>query len=237
VKETLNVFIVDDEIPAIERLKRMLSDVDGCLVVGTSSRPEQALVECARMHPDVIFLDVEMPGMDGVAVASRLARLERPPAVVFVTAYEQYAVEAFDLEAVDYLVKPVSQQRLNRAIERIRTMRPVEHKKEQLVARLGDRILSIPLADIRVLRAEDKYTNVHYEGGTALIDDSLVRIEERFSERFLRVHRNTLVSRAHLKGLTRDRRGQVRVEIKGVDLQPRVSRRNLPSVRQELLQS
>jgi two-component system, LytTR family, response regulator AlgR len=237
VTDMVGVYIADDEPPAVDRLKRLLADVEGCEVLGSSTRPEQALLECARLHPDVILLDVEMPGLDGVSLASRLTRMERPPAVVFVTAYEQYAVEAFDLAALDYLVKPVSAQRLARAMDRIRTTRPAARKEARLVARLGDRILSIPLADIRVLQAEDKYTNVYYSDGTALIDDSLVSIEERFPGRFMRIHRNALVSRAHLKGLIRDRSGQDRVEIEGVDMQPLVSRRNLPGVRQELMES
>lgn len=237
MNDTVSIYIADDEAPAIDRLRRLLTAIEGCDVIGASTRPDRVLVECARLHPDVIFLDVEMPGMDGVSLAGRLARLERPPAVVFVTAYEQYAVEAFDLAAVDYLVKPVRPNRLSRALDRVRTIRPQAHREQRLVARLGDRVLSIPVADIRILQAEDKYTNVHYTGGAALVDDSLVSIEERFPGRFLRVHRNALVSRAHLKALVRDRSGRERVEINDMDIKPQVSRRNLPGVRQELLGS
>ena len=237
MNDTVSIYIADDESPAIDRLKRLLTSINGCEVVGASTRSDKALLECARLHPDVIFLDVEMPGMDGVSLAGKLARMEMPPAVVFVTAYEQYAVEAFDLAAVDYLVKPVRPERLNRAIKRIRAIRPGDRREARLVARLGERILSIPLADIRILQADDKYTNVHHTGGSALIDESLVSIEERFPGRFLRIHRNALVSRAHLKGLVRDRRGRDRVEVDDVDMQPQVSRRNLPGVRQELLES
>jgi len=237
VSDRLGVYIADDERPAIDRLKRLLTDMESCEILGASTRPDQALLECARLHPDVIFLDVEMPGMDGVSLAGKLALLEHRPTVVFVTAHEQYAVEAFDLAAADYLVKPVKPERLARAIDRIRVMRPVKTRKARLIARLGERILSIPLADIRVLQAEDKYTNVHYTGGSALVDDSLVSLEERFPGRFLRIHRNALISKAHLKGLIRDQHGADRVEVEDIDMQPEVSRRNLSVVRQELLES
>jgi two-component system, LytTR family, response regulator AlgR len=234
VSDNLNVYLVDDEGPAIKRLKRLLDEVDGCRVIGSSSSGASALSDCARLQPEVIFLDVEMPGLDGVEVARRLGRMKQPPALIFVTAFERYAVDAFDLAAVDYLVKPVRRERLLQALERARKQRVLPGRTPVLTARLADRTMTIPLDDVRVLQAEDKYTSVYYVGGLALIEDSLISLEERFPEWLLRVHRNALVARRHLRSLFRDEAGNERVEIDDVECRPEVSRRNLPSVRREL---
>jgi len=228
----LRALIVDDEQPAADRLVRLLDerpDVESCGVVMQADR----VVECCRqMLPDVVLLDVEMPGLDGIEVARRLRELEPSPAVIFVTAFEQYAVDAFELAAVDYLVKPVRADRLARALKRARN-RPTD-PRATLRTRLGDRVLSIPVVDIRALVAEDKYTVVHFDKGEALVDDSLVSLEQRFSREFIRIHRKALVARRYLRGLFRDEQGQERVELAGSRCQPPVSRRNLAQVRQVL---
>ncbi|NBB92380.1 MAG: response regulator [Gammaproteobacteria bacterium] len=228
----MRVLLVDDERPALERLARLLESQDGATVCGSLSDASGVLEACTELLPDVVLLDVEMPGMDGLDVARRLRKLSPPPAVVFVTAYEQYAVEAFELAAVDYLVKPVRADRLARALDRARS-RPLG-PGQVLKTRLGDRLLSIPLAEVRALVAEDKYTVVHFDKGEALVDDSLVSLEQRFSRHFVRVHRKALVARRYLRGLFRDEKGQERVELDGSQCCPPVSRRNLPLVRQLL---
>ncbi|MFU8831666.1 MAG: LytR/AlgR family response regulator transcription factor [Wenzhouxiangella sp.] len=234
MKPALRIYLVDDEAPAVQRLERLLTEIGGCEVIGTTTRPEAAEADCARLLPHLVLLDVEMPGMDGVALGRKLAGLAKPPALVFVTAYEGYAVDAFDLAAVDYLVKPVRRQRLEQALARVRAAAPRVEREPALTARLGERVLAIPIHTIRVLLADDKYTSVHYIGGVALVDDSLVSLEERYPDRFLRVHRNALVARRHLRALARDSGGRDHVEVDGVDCRPEVSRRNLPAVRREL---
>ncbi len=228
----MRTLIVDDEKPAADRLARLVDDQPGAQVCGVALRTEEVIERCRELVPDVVLLDVEMPGVDGLEVARALGELDSPPAVIFVTAFEQYAVDAFELAAVDYLVKPVRPERLARALGRARN-RPID-PRATLRTRLGDRVLSIPVVDIRALVAEDKYTVVHSNEGEALVDDSLVSLEQRFASQFIRVHRKALVARRYLRGMFRDAQGQERVELEGSDCHPPVSRRNLALVRQLL---
>ncbi|TVQ30461.1 MAG: DNA-binding response regulator [Wenzhouxiangella sp.] len=234
---TLGALLVDDEPPALRRMRRLIDEIDGCDVLGLCSESNQVVPACRELEPDVVFLDVEMPGLGGLELARTLGQLDRPPAVVFVTAFERYAVQAFDLEAVDFLVKPVRRERLVRALARVRAERSGEGRPEPaLGVRLGDRLTMVPLADVRVLVAEDKYISVHHAGGVHLLEDSLVNLEQRFPHRFVRVHRNALVSRMHLRGLFRDAAGHDCVEVADVGCTPEVSRRNLAQVRRQLKQ-
>lgn len=235
----LRVLLVDDEAPARDRLARLLQRCENAELIGQCEDGGDLLALCQTLKPDLLLLDVEMPGQDGLSLARDLRahynRSSDPaPAIVFVTAFERYAVEAFDVRAADYLVKPVRQERLEAALTRVRD-RISEIKDEPiLVARLAERITRIPLGEIRALIAEDKYVSVHYLGGVALVEDSLVQLEQRFGQQFLRIHRNALVARLFLRALFRDESGSERVEIDDVDVQPEVSRRNLPEVRRVL---
>lgn len=230
----VKVLVVDDEAPAVRRLERLLVAREDTEFVGAAHSGEQALDACRRLRPDVVLMDVEMPGLDGVEAARRLQEQDRPPAVIFVTAFERYAVDAFDVQALDYLVKPVRSERLDQALARAAARLRASKAPATLSARLGERLLAIPLADVRLLQAEDKYTCVHYLGGEALIEDSLLSLEDRFGDRFVRVHRSALVSRRHLRALFRDEQGHERVEIDDCPVQPEVSRRNLSAVRHTL---
>ncbi len=235
MSNSLGALLVDDEQPALRRLKRLIDELDDCHVLGLCSESDQVLTAVRELEPDVVFLDVEMPGLGGLELAQSLRRLERPPAVVFVTAFERYAVQAFELEAVDYLVKPVRRERLLRTLTRVRSELVNEAATHpSLNARLGDRVTMVPLTDVRVLLAEDKYTSVHHVNGVHLLEESLVNLEQRFPHRFLRVHRNALVSRMHLRGMFRDPAGRDHVEVADVDCAPEVSRRNLAQVRRQL---
>ncbi len=237
VNQALSIYLVDDEAPALERLARLVSEIEATRIVGRASDGRQLIDECRRLQPDLVLLDIEMPGDNGVRLASALRKLARPPALIFITAFEQYAVDAFDVNAVDYLVKPVRRQRLAQALDRVRSRRlpkVSEQAEPVLLARLGERVMRIPISQVRALIAEDKYISVHHVGGVALVEDSLVNLEERFGDRFLRIHRNALVALAHFRALFRDASGADRVEIDDVDCQPEVSRRNLPEVRRAL---
>ena len=235
MKAPLRVLVVDDEEPAVRRLERLLKAASDADCVGAVCNADQALEACRKLRPDLVLMDVEMPGIDGVEAARRLQARPHPPAVVFVTAFERYAVDAFDLQAVDYLVKPVRAERLDQALERVASAKSSDSRQPAtLSARIGERLLAIPVADIRLLQAEDKYTCVHYLGGEALIEDSLLSLEDRFGDRFLRVHRATLVSRPHLRALFRHDGGHERAEIDDCPIRPEVSRRNLAAVRQAI---
>ncbi len=228
------ILIVDDEVPATRRLERLVADQGQAIVCGVENNPERVIERCRQLRPDVVLLDVEMPGINGLDLAGHLRQMDKSPAVVFITAFEEYAVDAFDLAAVDYLVKPVRPERLARALERARRRRIGADAGAILSSRLGDRTITMPIEDVRALVAEDKYTVAHYSEGVALVEDSLVSLEERFSGLFVRVHRKALVGRKFLCGLHRDAEGQERVDIKGTDYCPPVSRRNLPAVRKLL---
>lgn len=220
----IRVLIVDDEPPAVERLSEMVSGFSDCEVAGCESRSDRVLERCRQLRPDAVLLDVEMPGVNGLQIASELLRLECVPSIIFVTAHDNYAVEAFDVEAVDYVVKPVRQARLLQALERVSSMRNVEQK--WVSARIGDRFVRIALDEIRAFTAEDKCTLVHALHSRAMMDEPLKSIEREFGDRFIRVHRNALVSRYHLRALYTDRAEISRVEIEGIDVKPEVSRRN-----------
>lgn len=231
----LSVLIVDDEPLARRRLRRLLDQQAGVELVGEAADAEAALAMCRARSPDLVLLDVEMPGEDGISLAGRLARLARPPAVVYVTAFAAYAVDAFAVEARDYLVKPVRAERLAHALERVRASLPlVTGGRRQLSARIGDRLQVIPVEQIRLLIAEDKYTCVHHLEGTALVEDSLVALEQEFPGDFVRIHRNALVARNHLRELVREPDGRTCVRIAGCPETPEVSRRNLPGLRRVL---
>ena len=235
VTDRLSVVIVDDEAPAVRRLRRLLEESSLARCVGEAANAAAALEVCRQQRPDLVLLDVEMPGMDGVDLARRLRAMEPALMIVFVTAFERYAVDAFDVQALDYLVKPVRPERLEQSLQRaVRAGKLGPRRAATLPARLGEKLIAIPLADIRVLVSEDKYTCVHYLGGEALVEDSLLRLEECFPDLFIRVHRSALVSRAHLRAIYTDEAGHERVEVEQCAVRPEVSRRNLPAVRRLL---
>lgn len=229
----IRVLIVDDEPPAVERLSALVAGFSDCRVVGCESRSERVLERCRRLQPDAVLLDVEMPGASGLEIASGLQDIDPVPAIIFITAHDRYAVDAFDVEAVDYVVKPVREARLRQALDRVSSARRLE--QAWVSARIGERLVRIALDEIRAFTAEDKCTLVHAVNVQAVMDDPLKSIEAEFGDRFVRVHRNALASRYHLKSLFTDRADVVRVEIEGIDIQPEVSRRNHTLVKKLLL--
>jgi len=211
----MRIFIVDDEAPARERLRILLSDiVVDCPheLVGEADNPQAALDSIASSKPDLVLLDVQMPGMTGLELAEYIAGLPHPPAVVFVTAYDQYALRAFDVDAVDYLLKPVRATRLAEALQRVgrllaRTasdgaaVLPVGRQHFSVMER--DRLLLVSVRDVIFLKAELKYVTLRTRDREYLIEDPLVSIEEELSHVFVRVHRNALVARAAILGVER----------------------------------
>ncbi|MDT8438000.1 MAG: LytTR family DNA-binding domain-containing protein [Wenzhouxiangellaceae bacterium] len=226
----LDVFIVDDEPPAVERLSELVASLPGRRVVGCESRADRVLERCRALRPDVVLLDIEMPGQGGLALARDLAQLQPAPAIVFVTAHDEFALEAFGVAARDYLVKPVRRERLADSLVRLEPEPDPAHDI-MIGGRIGERRVRIPLAEVRAFTAEDKCTLVHAVGRTALVDEPLKTLEARLGEQFLRVHRNALVSRAHVRALYTDNADAAHVELDGCALRPEVSRRNRSAVR------
>jgi two-component system response regulator AlgR len=241
----IRVLIVDDEPPARERLRRLLHDLGEVTVVGEAGNGADAIASCARLAPDVVLLDIRMPGMDGIEAARHLNALEEPPAVIFVTAHDEHALAAFEAQALGYLLKPVRQEKLARAIQRAaRVAAPqllrlseqsqLGRRRQQICARLGDQLRLIPLEDIYYFAAGQKYVTVHHRGGQDLIDESLRALAEEFAPDFVRIHRNSLVAARHVGAVERVAEGQYVVRIKGCEDALPVSRRHATSCLRQL---
>ncbi|MEG2941178.1 MAG: LytTR family DNA-binding domain-containing protein [Thermomonas sp.] len=243
--EPMRVLIADDEPLARERLRAMLAAQPGVDVVAEVGDGHAALHACAEHHPDMILLDISMPGIDGLETARHLAELEPRPMVVFCTAYDQHALSAFDAQAVDYLVKPVRPERLAAALDRVRTFAagrlPVAtpevdagRKRTHLCARLRGSLRLVPIEDIRYLQAEEKYVVVHHARGEDLIEESLKALESEFGDRFVRIHRNCLVARGEIVELRRAGDGHTQAVLRHGDHPLEVSRRCVAQLRETL---
>ena len=243
---SLRVFIVDDEEPARARLKELLGDIAAELptsVVGEARHGLEALEQVPSSGAQVLLADIHMPGMGGLELARHLAGLERPPAVVFVTAHDRHAVEAFELNAIDYLLKPVRAARLAAALkkaaaaapDRAQLARAAQAAREYLSVVERNRIVLVPVRDIVFLRAEQKYVTVRTVAREHLVEEPLVALEREFADRLVRIHRNCLVSRAAIRGFERnpgDEDAQWLVVLEGVAEKLPVSRRQWPAVRE-----
>ena len=214
--QALRVLLVDDETLARLRLRGLVADcIDpAATVVGEAANAGQALGWLAANTCDVVLLDVQMPGRDGTQLAAELRQLPQPPAVVFVTAHAEHALRAFDLDAVDYLTKPVKRERLHAALRRVAQRRAVPPAAPDAVVGEGDavpvivvtdrgRVVRVPLAEVLYLKAEMKYVTLRTAVHTYVLDEALSDLEVRLGERFLRVHRNALVARSAVRALER----------------------------------
>jgi two-component system response regulator AlgR len=244
---TLSVMIVDDEAPARARMRDLLADIVLEAPNAVVAEAANGLLALAAMeaHPvDVALIDIRMPKMDGVELARHLAQLEHPPAVVFVTAFDAYAVQAFELNAVDYLLKPVRTQRLVAALQKARQSR---QPSPQLLAQLQQgarthlschergRLLLIPVSDVLYLKADLKYVTARTADRTYLLDESLTQLEQEFSVRFIRLHRSTLVAKEAISGFEKnasdDAETQWQALLRGIAEKLPVSRRQWPLVK------
>ena len=233
----LNILIVDDEKPARDRLRRLLTEIPKFDIAGEANSAAQALEQIRELSPDILLLDISMPGMDGMSLARVLQEGGASPAVIFCTAYQDQALKAFEVEAIDYLVKPVRTVRLEGALEKARRFLGVEHGQDEghyVRSSVGGKVVLTPIHRVICLIAEDKYTTVIHEKGTTVIDDSLTDMELNFPDLFFRVHRNALISRKHLRGLERTNEGHTQVLLSGTERKPEVSRRNISSLRKLL---
>ncbi|MFZ4529952.1 MAG: LytR/AlgR family response regulator transcription factor [Undibacterium curvum] len=214
----IRLYIVDDELPARQRLQALLGDIAVELphqLLGECGQVMEALAQIQQLKPDVILLDVQMPGLNGIEFAEKLHTLMAPeevPDIIFVTAYEEYALRAFDVHASDYLLKPVRATRLAEALKRVASraqtrQRQMAQQSELTASRQHfsvterGRITLVPVTEVLYLKAEQKYVSLHTAQKEYLIEESLTALEEEFSGLFVRVHRNALVARAAIAGV------------------------------------
>ena len=230
----LKVLIVDDEPPARERLRSLLAEIADVEVIGEAVNGTEALAHTHELSPDVVLLDVRMPGMDGIEAARHLNVLEEPPAVIFTTAYDQYAVEAFEAHAVGYLLKPVRKEQLAASLVRAGRLTRAQlqrlaagsaARRTHIAARRREGLRLIPIEEVQYLLADQKYTTVRHVGGEDLIEDSLRLLEREFGAAFVRIHRNALVGVKYLERIERNADGQYLVRLRGCEAPLQVSRR------------
>jgi two-component system response regulator AlgR len=241
----LNVLIVDDELPARERLQRLVSEVSGCTVAGVCGNGPDALALVRKLDPAIVLLDIRMPGMTGIEVARHLGALENPPAVVFTTAYDEYALEAFEAQAVGYLLKPVRRERLEEALKhasrlstsqlhRLSTTEQPLAARQHVAVRVRDELKLIPVKSIRYFEADQKYVTVRHTGGEDLLDEPLKQLEEEFARDFVRAHRSVLVAIAHVEALERVGEDNYALRLRGESEPLAVSRRQVAELRRRL---
>ena len=249
----LRVLLVDDEELARLRLRGLVDECPApkATVVGEAANATQALVWLESQHCDVLLLDIHMPGRDGMQLAAELRRRPRPPAVVFVTAHAEHALRAFDLDAVDYLTKPVRRERLQAALQRVaqrlapQATAPAPLTEAEPVVVVSDRgrVVRVPVSQVLYLKAELKYVTLRTAEHTYVLDDALSDLEQRLGARFIRVHRNALVARHAVRALERrviagsDEEGgeSWAVRVAPVDEWLVVSRRQATAVREALV--
>jgi len=238
----LKVLIVDDEPPARERLRSLLGELAEVVVVGEAVSGAEALALTHDLSPDIVLLDVRMPGMDGLETARHLNVLEEPPAVIFTTAYDEYAVEAFAAHAVGYLLKPVRKEQLAAALSRAGRLTRAQLQKlaavgagarrTHIAARSREGLKLIPIEEVQYFLADRKYTTVAHVQGEDLIEDSLRLLESEFGAAFVRIHRNALVAIKYLERIERSADGQYLVRLRGCAAPLAVSRRMAGELRE-----
>ena len=239
----MKVLLVDDETLARERLRRLLAELPDCEICGEAADGRAALDLYAQHQPDVVLMDIRMPGMDGLEAARHLAGLPDPPAVIFTTAFGDHALEAFEACAVDYLLKPIRSERLAAALGNARRLTRAQAARletasggarNHICVRVRGNLHLLPVNDIRFFRADNKYVTVRTGDAEYLIEESLKTLEDEFGARFLRIHRNALVAADFIAGLEKDAEGQCLVVLGGIDERLEVSRRHQPEVRARL---
>jgi two-component system response regulator AlgR len=240
----IKLLIVDDEPLARQRLIAMLGDYPDIQIAGEAANGREAVEKAVALSVDALLLDIAMPVMDGLEAARHLQSLEAPPAVIFCTAFDSHALAAFETAAVDYLVKPVRQERLAEALVRARRQRagqqsapplpPSDKQRSHLSARLRGSLRLIPIEDVHYLQAEEKYVVVHHARGEDLIEESLKSLENEFADRFLRIHRNCLVASEEFLELRRAMDGAVHAVLRHGSAPLEVSRRCVPVLREKL---
>lgn len=237
----MKVLVVDDEALARQRLLRLLGRLRPDAQLLEAENGQRALEIARSETPEILLLDIRMPGMDGVAVAAELAMDDSSPAVIFCTAYDEYALDALRHQAVAYLLKPVREQELSDALiaaprvnrAQLDALGIAAPRRPEVVSAGHRGMQTLPVAQIRCFLAEDKYVRACAPSGEVLLTESLRELEEEFAGRFQRVHRNALVALGHIERLSRIDTAWC-VELRGIRERPQVSRRHLSPLKQAL---
>ena len=240
----MNVMIVDDEQLARQRLRHMVGEIGGHRVIGEAETGEQALQHAQHCNPDIILMDIRMPGMDGLQAANYISRMHNPPAIIFTTAYSDHALNAFETHAVDYLLKPIKQERLKNALDAARrvTRAQLDHlleienddSRSKICVKTRGELELIPIEDIIYFKADQKYVTLRTEDHEYLIEESLKSLETEFGSRLMRIHRNALVSESYVNGMVKNEDGHSCIALNGIEDKLEISRRHLPEVRKKL---
>ena len=241
----MRILIVDDEPLARRRLASQIEDLAIGEVVGEADDGLACLAAIEGLAPDVVLLDVRMPGMDGLEVARHLRNLSAPPIVIFTTAYDQHALAAFESHALDYLLKPVRSERLRDALQRAETLRLGREvlaeqaptalgRRRHVSAVVGGALRLMPVSEVLYFQADQGYVSAVSKHTSLLLKDSLRALEDEFAADFVRIHRNALLAPAHVRGLERDGEGNVSVVLEGRPERLLVSRRLIAQVRRRL---
>jgi two-component system response regulator AlgR len=241
----MKILIVDDEKLARERLASLLSELDKTFSLSEAVHGVDALRLISEESPELVLLDIRMPVMDGLEVAHHLAGLESPPAIIFTTAYQDYALDAFDAHAVDYLMKPIRKERLRQAIGRARALSKLNvsdlrdnndsnNSRSHLSTTVKGNLQLVPVEKIYYLKADQKYVTAVWLEGELLIDDSLKSLEQEFATQFIRIHRNALVALRYIQRLDKDEEANLCIKLQGIESRLTISRRHASSVRKAL---
>ncbi len=242
----MNVLIVDDEQLARQRLRKMITSVAGYTIITEAETGEDALRKSQLTQPDVVLMDIRMPGMDGIEAAACINKMDNPPAIIFTTAYSDHALDAFETHAVDYLVKPIKQHRLEKALQaarRINKAQISQLQQQQITAvrssiciKIRGSLELIPVDEILYFKADQKYVTLRTDEHEYLIEEPLKDLEEEFSHLFVRIHRNALVAKNAIHGLVKAAGGHHCIGFRDVDDQLEISRRHLPAIRKKFKQ-
>ena len=240
----MKLLVVDDEPLAQQRLRQLLFEFEFVETIQLANNGLQAVAACQKEIPDVILMDIRMPGMDGLEAAQHISQMEGPPAIIFTTAFDEYALQAFNVSAVAYLLKPVREANLKEALEKacslnqaqINAVKSQHEGRTNITAKISGNIKLIPVKDIVYFQAELKYVTVKYINGETIIEDTLKELQSEFSESFVRIHRNAIVAKKFITGIHRDNQGHSYVVLAEDEKQLEISRRHLSDVKRLISQ-
>lgn len=239
----MQILVVDDEVLARTRLAKLIERMEGYEVCGEAEHGKAAIAAVESLDPELVLMDIKMPGMDGLDAARAISLLEDPPAIIFCTAYDNFALEAFGVQAVGYLVKPVTEDQLKQALEKASRVNKLQRailderarmpatQRKNITAKTHKGIELIPIENIYCFIADLKYVTVIHKNGESIIDETLKELEGELMPAFLRVHRNALVAIKSIEGLARAAGGIHEIVLKNSSYRPMISRRHLSHVK------
>jgi len=239
----MRVLIVDDERPALSRLSSMIEDADGYEVCAQAGNGVEAIKQADTHKPDIILMDIRMPGMDGLEAARHMSEYDEPPALIFTTAFGEHALEAFETNAIGYLLKPIRREKLMEELTAATKLNKAQigqlgdeddQRRTHICARVRGNLELIPVDEISYFQAEQKYVTVRHSGGEVLIEEPLKSLEAEFGAIFMRIHRNALVSTKVMSGLEKTIEGRFNLRLKDMDDTLEISRRHVAGVRKFL---